>query len=171
MAPESVELFGLEAAAVGGYIVVRYSPEVKGEEERLSTVSRVDYQLLASFRYALRQFLHFSEQASRAAGLPPRQHQALLAIAGSADGEHITVGMLAEQLLIKHQSAVGLVDRMQKRGLVVRRRDHRDRRHVFLGLTRAGERVLKKLAVIHKTEIARISPTLQEILGNLRADG
>jgi len=136
----------------------------------LAKVSRADYQLLASFRYGLRQFLQFSEHAARAAGLPPRQHQALLAIAGSAEGDHITVGTLAERLLITHHSAVGLANRMQRRGLVTRKTDRADRRQVLLGLTSAGRRVLRGLSIAHKAEIVRIGPALQDILSEIRAN-
>jgi DNA-binding MarR family transcriptional regulator len=133
----------------------------------LSAVSRVDYRLLAGFRNALRQFVHFSEEASRAVGIPPHQHQAMLAIAATAAGDHITVGKLAEQLQIKHQSAVGLANRMESKGLVKKKHNPTDKRQVFIGLTPAGERVLEDLSAAHKAEIARISPVLKKILNNL----
>ena len=40
------------------------------------------YETLAAFRYALRRFIHFSEEAAQAAGITAQQHQALLAIKG-----------------------------------------------------------------------------------------
>ena len=133
----------------------------------LSSVSKADYKLLARFRHALREFVHFSEEASRAAGIPPHQHQAMLAIAGTAEIGRVTVGKLAEQLQIKHQSAVGLVNRMESRGLVKKTHDPIDKRQVFLGLTAAGGRLLKSLSAAHKAEIARISPVLKTILNDL----
>jgi DNA-binding MarR family transcriptional regulator len=136
----------------------------------LSAVSRVDYRLLAGFRNALRQFVHFSEEASRAVGIPPHQHQAMLAIAATAEGDHTTVGKLAEQLQIKHQSAVGLANRMANKGLVKKKHNPTDKRQVFVGLTAAGEKVLKDLSAAHKAEIARISPVLKKILNNLNQD-
>jgi DNA-binding MarR family transcriptional regulator len=136
----------------------------------LSSVSRADYRLLAGFRNALREFVHFSEEASRAAGIPPHQHQAMLAIAGAVESGHITVGQLAEQLQIKHQSAVGLANRMESKGLVNKKHNPIDKRQVFIGLTAAGERVLEDLSAAHKAEIARISPVLKKILNNLNHD-
>lgn len=132
-----------------------------------SSLSRADYTLLASFRHALRQFLHFSEEASRKTGVPPHQHQAMLAIAAAAGGDHITVGKLAEQLQITHQSAVGLAGRMESKGLVKKRHSSTDKRLVFIRLTTAGRRVLENLSAAHKAEIARISPVLKKILNNL----
>ena len=133
-----------------------------------SRLSKLDYELLANFRHVLREFFHFSEEASRAAGIPPHQHQAMLAIAGSPGRDHITVGMLAERLQIKHQSAVGLANRMMSRGLVVKKSSPTDKRQVLLGLTKSGKRELERLSAAHKAEIARMSPVLRKILNNLK---
>lgn len=135
-----------------------------------SSLSRADYTLLAGFRHALRQFLHFSEEASRRTGVPPHQHQAMLAIAGAAAQEQITVGKLAEQLQITHQSAVGLAGRMETKGLVKKQHSSADKRLVFIRLTAAGRRVLENLSAAHKAEIARISPVLKKLLNNLNND-
>src|SRR6266566_9056175 len=83
-------------------------------------ISKAQYEMLAAFRYQLRQFLHFSEQAAQKAGLTPRQHQALLAIKGFPGRDSVTIGELAEQLQIAHHSAVGLVDRLEAQNLIVR---------------------------------------------------
>jgi DNA-binding MarR family transcriptional regulator len=130
-------------------------------------LSGTDYELLASFRRALRQFLHFSEEASRAAGVPPHQHQAMLAIAGTIGRESITVGELAEHLQIKHHSAVGLANRMESKGWVAKKHSPTDKRQVFVSLTAVGRHLLEDLSAAHKAEIARISPTLKKILNNL----
>lgn len=74
--------------------------------------------MLAVFRYHLRQFLQFSEEAAQAAGLAPRQYQALLTIKGSSRAERLTIGDLAEQLQIVHHAAVELVDRLSAQDLV-----------------------------------------------------
>src|SRR5579863_9005627 len=75
-------------------------------------LSRPDYQRLAEFRYVLRRFLIFSENADAAAGLTAQQHQALLAVKGFTGAAAVTTGGLAERLGIRHHSAVGLVDRL-----------------------------------------------------------
>lgn len=133
----------------------------------LSSVSNADYELLANFRHALRQFLHFSEEASRVMGVPPHQHQAMLAIAGTTGRESITVGELAEHLQIRHQSAVGLANRMERKGWVKKEHSPSDKRQVFISLTAGGRHVLEDLSAAHKAEIARISPMLRKILNHL----
>jgi len=124
-----------------------------------------DYRHLAEFRYFLRLFLSFSEDAARAASLSPQQHQALLAIRGF--GGKLTVGELAERLAIKPHSAVGMADRLVEAGLVVRRAGARDRRQVVLSLTAAGMRKLVKLSKAHKEELKRLAPLLAPLLNEL----
>src|SRR6478735_10527359 len=94
-----------------------------------------DYERLAAFRYALRRFLRFSEQAAQTAGITPQQHQALLAIKGFPGREHVTVSELAEWLQLRHHSTVELVNRLEAQGLVARTHATDDRRQVNLGLT------------------------------------
>ena len=79
-------------------------------------ISITEYQALAEFRYELRRFLRFSEQAARAAGFEPRQHQLLLAIKGLPEGKQATISALAERLQIAHHSTVELIDRLVERG-------------------------------------------------------
>src|SRR5580658_4553073 len=83
-------------------------------------LNKAQYETLAEFRYALRQFIHFSEEAAQAAGITPQRHQALLAIKGFPGRDSVTVGELAEQLQIAHHSAVGLVDRLAAQKLIFR---------------------------------------------------
>jgi DNA-binding MarR family transcriptional regulator len=124
-----------------------------------------DYRHLAEFRYFLRLFLSFSEEAARAAALSPQQHQALLAIRGF--GGKLTVGDLAERLAIKPHSAVGMADRLVEAGLVVRQASARDRRQVVLSLTPAGQRKLANLSKAHREELKRLAPLLATLLKEL----
>jgi DNA-binding MarR family transcriptional regulator len=132
-----------------------------------SRLSKAEYELLAAFRYALRQFLRFSEEAARAVGIEPQQHQALLAIKGYPERDRITISELAEQLQIKHHSAVGLADRLVANGLVARESDAGDRRQVYLTLTPHGEALLEQLAAVHKDELRRLGPELHALLARL----
>ena len=86
-----------------------------GSEQREGPrpIVKADYEALAAFRHALREFLDFSQEAARRAGLTPQQHQALLAIKGYPGREVVTVSELAERLLLRHHSAVGLLDRLE----------------------------------------------------------
>jgi len=126
--------------------------------------SQADYEALSEFRYLIRSFLQFSQTAAQAAGLPPRQHQALLAIRGFAAGRAVAIGDLAERLGVKHNSAVELVDRLAKAGLVVRQPDEKDQRRVLLQLTALAEDKLAGLSVAHLDELERLEPTLRRVL-------
>ncbi len=98
------------------------------------SLNQLDYQRLAEFRYHLRAFLKFSERAAAQMGLNPQQHQALLAIKGTLGGQ-ITIGILAERLGIRHNTAVELIDRLIANGLAERRQNPEDRREVLIDLT------------------------------------
>jgi DNA-binding MarR family transcriptional regulator len=114
---------------------------------------RFNFEALADFRYAIRRYLTFSERNARAAGLEPQQYQALLAIKGVPLSQKATVGVLAERLQIQHHSAVELMDRLEKRGLVRRARSRVDRRQVLVQLTASGERKLKRVSLPHRDEL------------------
>ena len=122
--------------------------------------SKSHYEMLAAFRYALRQFHHFSEEAAHAAGITPQQHQALLAIMGFPGRDCITVGELAERLQLRHHSAVGLIDRLVAEKLVARAPSAQDRRQVFVQLSRRGENVLERLSAAHTEQLKRMGPEL-----------
>ncbi len=129
-----------------------------------STFSKGDYETLAEFRYALRCFLRFSENAAESAGLTMQQHQALLFIIGYPGREQVTIGELAERLQIRHHSAVGMVDRLEEQGLVERIHNGMDRRQVFIRLTDKGIGVLKSLASTHQEELRQLGPQLCNML-------
>lgn len=122
------------------------------------------YQSLAEFRYQLRRFLHFSEQAARSVGLEPQQHQLLLALKGLPQGRTATVSELAERLQIQHHSTVELINRMVERNLLERSRDESDQRKVIIHLTPYGEEILRKLALLHRTELRSTGPELVRAL-------
>jgi DNA-binding MarR family transcriptional regulator len=110
-----------------------------------------DYRRIARWRAALRRFLRFSENAARHAGISPSQHQLLLFVRGFQGRP--TIGDLADCLQLRHQSAVGLVDRCQRAGLVRRRTDPNDRRKVLVELTPRASRLLDRLTIEHLREL------------------
>jgi DNA-binding MarR family transcriptional regulator len=130
-------------------------------------LSKAEYELLAAFRYALRRFLHFSEESARAVNVEPQQHQALLAIRGFPGRDRVTIGELAERLQIKHHSAVELAGRLVANRLAAREPDVADRRQVYLALTPHGEAVLEQLAAAHRQELRRMGPELRALLARL----
>ncbi|HEY4202389.1 MAG TPA: MarR family winged helix-turn-helix transcriptional regulator [Devosiaceae bacterium] len=134
-----------------------------------NVLTQADYEALASLRQALRRFTAFSEGAAKTAGLPPQQHQALLAIKGAAAGQVTTVGALAETLLIAPHTATELVDRLADAGLIVRATDPDDRRRHTLQLTVRAETLLAELSQVHLKEIRDLAPRLIAVLQSLAA--
>jgi DNA-binding MarR family transcriptional regulator len=128
-----------------------------------------DYEALAEFRYHIRRFLHFSDQAARLSEIEPQHHQLLLAARGyrGEAGEGPTIGYLADRLQIRHHSAVELIDRMASHGLVARTQCERDRRQVIVSLTRYGDRILKKLSADHIRELRVSGPALVAALESI----
>jgi len=126
-----------------------------------------DYQALAEFRYQIRRFLRFSEAAARTGGIEPQHHQLMLAVKGKPAGEEPRIAYLAERLQIQHHSAVELVDRLGKKGLISRARSSQDRREVLVQLTPRGEQVLRELTLHTRAELRSKAPALVSILRKL----
>lgn len=142
---------------------------LKRAERRFKLTTR-DYAQLASFRHALRGFLRFSEAAAAQEGLTSQHYQAMLILRGWPEGEPVSINDLAGQLLIKHNSAVGLVDRLEEVGLAVRAPSTVDRRKVELQLTPRGRQVLATLAAMHHGELRRIGPIMKRFFSELTHD-
>ena len=130
-------------------------------------VTQAEYEVLAGFRHTLRQFLRFSENAARKAGVTPQHHQALLVIRGFPGPGPITIAGFADCLQIRHHSAVGLVDRLAREKLVRRKQLDEDLRRIHLVLTARGNRVLEKLSALHKEQLLSLIPRLSISLGRL----
>ena len=129
-----------------------------------ASLTKADYELLAEFRYTLRKFLGFSEDAALGKGISPQQYQVMLAIEGYPGRNWVTIGELAEQMQIAHHSAVGLIDRMEKLRLVRRSPSKQDRRRVQVALTAKGLSVLEKLYRAHRDELRSVGPQLVGLL-------
>lgn len=125
------------------------------------------YASLAKFRYALRVFLRFSEQAARGAGLTPAQHQLLLAIRGWDAEEAPSVGELAERLQTSPNAALELVRRVEEEGFVTVASDPADRRRQVVGLTRSGSVRLDSLTTLHREELRTFRREMNALLDEL----
>jgi DNA-binding MarR family transcriptional regulator len=123
-----------------------------------------DYESLAELRFEIRNFLSFSEQAVRAVGLEPRQHQLMLALKGLPADVRPRIGELAQRLHIQHHSAVELANRLGRAGYIRRKRTGDDRREVLLELTPRGEKVLLELSLHHREELRIAGPKLVDAL-------
>ncbi|GEP05749.1 MarR family winged helix-turn-helix transcriptional regulator [Methylobacterium oxalidis] len=126
------------------------------------TLAPADYAALAAFRHALRRFLAFSRAAAQEAGLPPQQHQALLAIKGARPP--VSVGQLAESLIVAPHTAAELAERLEAAGLVTRAPSAADRRRLDLTLTGKAEAVLGRLSAAHRAELRAVGPLLRDLL-------
>jgi DNA-binding MarR family transcriptional regulator len=130
-------------------------------------VTKAQYETLASFRYALRLFLRFSEDSAKSVGLTPQQHQALLAIKGFPGRDCVSVGELAERLQLRHHSAVGLIDRLAALDLLQRQPSEQDRRQVDISMTAKGEKLLEKLSAAHHSQLEKVAPHITGLLEQL----
>jgi DNA-binding MarR family transcriptional regulator len=125
------------------------------------------YARLLSFRTGIRRFVRWSEQQAAEVGLTGAQHQLLLAIRGHDDPRGPTIGEAADYLLLRHHSAVGLIDRAESAGLVTRQTDPDDQRVVRLRLTALGARRLRQLSELHLEELTRLAPRLRVLWSGL----
>jgi DNA-binding MarR family transcriptional regulator len=134
---------------------------------KAAPVSVSDYRALAAFRYELRCFLAFSEQAARAAGIEPQQHQLLLAIGGLPPGLRPNIRTLAERLCVQHHTTVALVDKLEQRKLVQRERSSEDKRQVLVSLTKDGTKLLRQLSRLHRRRLQSVGPEMVEALSSI----
>jgi DNA-binding MarR family transcriptional regulator len=125
-----------------------------------SALSVEQFQRLAEFRFQLRRFLHFSHIAAEGAGLRPQQYQLLQCVYGMPSELDPTIANVAARMLLKHNSAVELVDRTIEQGLLRRCPDPTDHRRILLRVTAQGERLLASLAEYHLEELEQAGPEL-----------
>lgn len=121
---------------------------------RRTALTDADFERLLAFRDGLRRFLHWSDEQARRVGLTGAQHQLLLAVRGH--GTPPSIGELAQHLLLRHHSAVELVDRAVASGLLERVADPDDHRIVRVRLTRSGNEKVEALAAAHLEELSRL---------------
>jgi len=134
---------------MGKFVTISTSSTNDGRESLDKEPTSAELAALARFRFALRRFLAFSEQAAADLGLTMQWYQALLVIKTFRAGDHISVGELAEQLMIRDHSAAELVSRLVQAKLVKRKTDPSDRRRSLVIMTPAGDRRLARLAAVH----------------------
>jgi DNA-binding MarR family transcriptional regulator len=151
-------------AVLAGVTGLDYGADMRRLEQR-------DYERLLAFRTGLRRFLSWSGQQAEAAGITPAQHQLLLAVRGHPDPRGPTIGEIAGYLLVRHHSAVELIDRAAAAGLVARRADGEDARTVRIALTAHGRERLELLAASHLEELDRLTSQLHTLWAGLDADG
>ncbi|QQC67140.1 MarR family winged helix-turn-helix transcriptional regulator [Paraburkholderia ginsengisoli] len=128
---------------------------------RTRGLTKPDFEQLSEFRYQMRRFERFSEQAAQGEGITPLQYLLLLHIKGYPERDWATVGELAERLQSQHHGVVALVSRCEALNLVRRQISETDRRQVEVHLEKAGERVLARLAELHRAELKSLEGAFQ----------
>lgn len=136
----------------------------------MQSLGQADYEALLAFRTALRRFHHWSEEQAKAVGLTHAQHQLLLAVKGHGGTQPPTIGEIADALLLRHHSAVELINRAQAGGLIERQRDTDDARVVRLHLTDLGEQRLGQLTELHLSELQQLAPLLTHAVDGSRLE-
>lgn len=131
-----------------------------------AAINKREIEALSAFRYRLRRFLRFSEQVTRRHGITPLQYLLLLHVKGFPGREWATVGELAERLQAQHHGVVALISRCEKLGWVSREQGKTDRREVEVHLTATGERMVAKMAQLHRDEL--LSPEGSFLLPQLQ---
>jgi DNA-binding MarR family transcriptional regulator len=135
-------------------------------------IATADYRALAGLRHRIRLFLREGDDAARRAGLEPQQYLLLLAVRGLPEGAEATVQTLAERLMLRHNSTVELIDRLEKRGYVRRSRSRNDRRWVLVKLLPRGEKSVERVARQRLTELraggVALADALDTLLGRKR---
>ena len=119
----------------------------------VAPLDKHDFEILSDFRYRIRKFERFSEEVTRRHGLTPLQYLLLLHVKGYPGRDWATVGELAERLQAQQHGVVTLISRCEKLGIVERRRSAEDRRRIEIHLLKDGEKVINKLARLHRTEL------------------
>lgn len=132
-------------------------------------ITTADYRALAAWRYRVRLFLQEGDAASRRVGLEPQQYLLMLAIRGLPEGAEATVQTLAGRLMLKHNSTVELIDRLEAHGYVRRSRDHNqdDRRRVRVELLPRGKKLVERVAKQRLTELRTEGAELVDALNAL----
>jgi DNA-binding MarR family transcriptional regulator len=126
-----------------------------------------EYRRLLAFRTGIRRFLSWSEAQAATVGVTPAQHQLMLAIRGHDGPDGPTIREVADALILRHNSAVGLIDRAVEAGLVSRHVDERDARVVRLRLTALGARRIRQLSGAHLEELRRLVPRVTRLWADL----
>jgi DNA-binding MarR family transcriptional regulator len=126
-------------------------------KEAFRALSKENFEQLSEFRYQMRRFERFSEQATQDEGITPLQYLLLLHIKGYRDRDWATIGELAERLQAQHHGVVALVSRCEALDLVGRKSSEVDRRQVEVHLLNTGEKILARLAELHQAELKSLS--------------
>ncbi|AVQ85349.1 MULTISPECIES: MarR family winged helix-turn-helix transcriptional regulator [unclassified Variovorax] len=131
-------------------------------------IEKQRFETLSEFRFRLRSFLRFSEDAARTEGITVLQYQLMLHTQGFPGRQWATIGELAERLQAQPHGVVALVSRCEEAGLVKRKPSLVDRRQVEVHLLAAGRKKLARLAAQHADQLSELAEVVR--LASHRAD-
>jgi DNA-binding MarR family transcriptional regulator len=130
-------------------------------------VATSDYRALAALRYRIRLFLSEGDVAARREGLEPQQYLLLLAVLGLPEGTKATIQALAKRLMLKHNSTVELIDRLETHGYLRRSQSREDRRCVLVKVLPRGKQLVERVARERLTELRGGGEALSDALDTL----
>lgn len=134
----------------------------------MKKIDKTQLERLSQFRYQLRRFMRFGEDAAQEAGLTLLQYQLLLHTQGIPGRAWASIGELAERLQAKPHGVVALVSRCEAAGLVDRHNHAEDGRIVEVHLTPQGQKCLQQVALRHESELAALAQIIDQASGNSR---
>jgi DNA-binding MarR family transcriptional regulator len=130
-------------------------------------IATSDYRALAALRYRIRLFLSEGDAAARREGLEPQQYLLLLAVRGLPEGAKATIQVLAQRLMLKHNSTVELIDRLEMQGYLRRSQSRQDRRCILVKLLPRGKQLVERVARERLTELRGGGEALSDALDTL----
>jgi DNA-binding MarR family transcriptional regulator len=133
---------------------------VTNPESLAGALPRFPEELVASTAFLLKRLGFAAKEKAMSAyedtGLNPYHHAILVAL---EEDTHETQGSIADALGYDRGQLVGLLDELEERGLVERRRDQADRRRQLVNITPDGRKALNRLrAISQRLEDDLLSP-------------
>lgn len=131
------------------------------ESRKVQPLDKPGLERQSQFRYELRKFLRFGEDAARAAGITAVQHHLMLHTQAFPGREWASIGELAERLQTAPHGVVALVTRCEDAGLVRRQPNADDGRLVEVHLTAKGRRLVGVLAAQHQAQLGALAAVIE----------
>ncbi len=170
---------GPTAKAGAAAPAVAIVPPASSSEPGRESARRDDLRILRALRKIIRGIDLYSKELATTAGITTPQLVCLLAIvqAGSA-----TVTSIGREIHVSPSTVVGILDRLEEKGLIRRDRDREDRRLVSVTATAEGMRVASEspsplqktlaeaLEALPQEEQAAIARSLERIVALMEAE-
>lgn len=119
-----------------------------------------DLRIIQALRRIIRAVdIHSHKLASRYHITGPQ----LACLTAIVENGQLTTGNLAKKVYLSPSTVVGIVDRLEEKGLVERQRDTRDRRQVHISVTRAGQRLTTEAPSLLQETLANALVELPDI--------